>query len=850
MNDSVMVQMRIIEKHQWIKSMGENYLNIWSNLVGKYAPKLEEIPVKKETGYTQHDFSHHCKDIYQIIENVFLHNVSMEEEEYFVLAVAVLMHDISMTKLHFDRLSHSQQSVEYIEEQIRDGIEIWNSLRVNTIKAIEQVIRAHSDIKECISDGKERVKIHTLRETNETLKGETCVLHVRWLAGVLRLADELDITVERKGVADKRYEELSDEDQDERYSKRCWRRLNYFESVEKNKTIIELILHERYLRIHLNDDRANILSEIRAIRKKVCEQLCEVNEYAFNYDEAYMQKIKITDVSINDNGVGVRESERGEDLGKENFDEGENIDEEEISIGFELMEETDAYGLKEDENGRLTSEDEEENKETAEANMEGRLVADRESKQPLCIREGFGKEITEFVYANSLIDYGHYRLNRRLCAEKWLDVRAVLSDVKMSRKITKIISSDLKVYLDKKKIDIKDVLLVGVSMNGNILASRVAFLLGTAFTYIVPKKPGMCGTDMEKATRIEQNQKIILFTGAISSYDTITRVMKEFLAEAEVLRVYTVFWRKMNEDYKMPEILESMKRKIAGKVIYLDDDFPCEVLEREKCICKKYGSCIARNKKAYEEIYEWPLAVKDNTLNRVFINNIIGCVSECQYCYLKEIGIRQVDVYSAEEVIAEFERLYDVSPQKTIISFGCYSECMLDENLPEIEKLIKYFAGKGYYIQISTKRKIDRNWLKKIEESLVQKAQLNIFISLPVLERAGEIEPKTDCVEDRISNFKYCSENGKIEFYMYIKPFLEGITSEDVEKFVSLQNEYKMKTIVGNKFRFDSKAGENVWVGKNEMHEMNSCQKEEFVKRLEQTGKVYYHSTDPIKEKM
>lgn len=844
MSDSVMVQVEIIKKHQWINSMGKNYLNIWIKLVDKYAPKLEEIPIKKETGYTQHDFSHHCKDICQIIENVFLHNVSIEEEEYFVLAVAVLMHDISMTKLHFNRLTHSQQSVEYIEREIEEGEEIWDSLNVNTIIAIEQVIWAHSNIKECISGEKESVKIHTLRETKETIKGESCTLHVRWLAGILRLADELDITVERKGVADKRYEELSDEDHDERYSKRCWKQLNYFESVEKNKTIIELILHERYLRIHLNDDRANILSEIREIRKKVYDQLCETNEYAFNYDEAYMQKIKLTDVLINNNGVEVRESEIGENFGKE------NLDEEEISIGFELEEETDADGLKEDENRRFASEKEKENGETAETNIVGKSVSDKESKQPLCIKEEFRKEITEFVYANNLIDYGHYRLNRRLCAEKWLDVRAVLSDVKMSRKITKIISSDLKVYLDKKKVDTKDVLLVGLSMNGNILASRVAFLLGTAFTYIVPKKPGMCGTDMEKEAKIDRNQKIILFTGAISSYDTITRVMKEYLADAEVLRVYTVFWRNMKKDYQMSEILESMKRKIVGKVLYLDDDFPCEVLEREKCICRKYGSCIARNKKAYEEIYEWPLAVKDNVSNRVFINNIIGCVSECKYCYLKEIGIQQVDVYSAEEVIAEFERLYDVSPKKTIISFGCYSECMLNENLPEIEKLIKYFADQGYYIQISTKRKIDSNWLKKIEESLIRKAQLNIFISLPVLERAGEIEPKTDCIEDRISNFKYCSENGKIEFYMYIKPFLDGITSEDVEKYVLLQKEYKIKTIVGNKFRFDSKAGENVWVGKNEMHEMSSFQKEEFVKRLEQVGKVYSHSTDPIKEKM
>ena len=855
MSDSIAVEMEVIKKHHWIDSMGQRYLDIWTELVNRYAVELNKAPIKKETGYTQHDFSHHCKDIYQIIENVFLHGVTIEEEEYFVLAVAVLMHDISMTKLHFDRLSHSQQSVDYIEEEIKNGVDIWNDLNSKTIGAIEQVICAHSDIKERDLDGKEKIKKHTLRETDEKIMGEARELHVRWLAGILRLADELDVTVDRKGVADKRYEELSDEDQDESYSKRCWKQLNYFESVEKKKTVIEVGLHKRYLTVHLNDDRANIISEIRKIRKKIYEQLCETNEYAFNYDEEYIQKIKLTDVRIRDNGVGLRNSELGEDLGKENIYDEKILNrvesDEEIGIGFEPEEEeTDFGGLEENENNKFSVGSGDEIEETTGTNVEKSDSSEKEQKKPLHLREELGKEITKFVYDNELIDYGHYRLNRRLCAEKWIDVRAVLSDVKMSRKITKIISRDLKAYLDNKRMDVQDILLVGVSMNGNILASRVAFLLGTAFTYIVPAKPGMGGTDIEKKTRIDQTKKIILFTGAISSYDTITRVIKEHFAKTEILRIYTVFWREVKKEYQMPEILENIKRQIETKVIYLNDDFPCEVLEHEKCIRRKYGDCIAKNSKAYEEIYEWPLAVKDNVSNRVFINNIIGCVCECQYCYLKEVGIQKVDVYSAEEVIAEFERLHDVSPQKTIISFGCYSECMEEGNLLEMDKLIRYFAVKGYYIQIPTKKKINSDWLKKIEKYLIKEAQLNIFISMPTLQQAEAIEPRADCVDDRIMNFEYCSKDRKIEFYMYIKPFLDDITFIDIERYVLLQNKYKMKIVVGNRFQFESKEGEKIRVGKDEMCELNSGHQEKFVERLMQAGRVYGHSTDPVREKM
>lgn len=856
MSDSIAAEMDVIRKHQWINRMGQRYLNIWIKLVGKYADELNKLPVKRETGYTQHDFSHHCKNIYQIIENVFLRGVMVEEEEHFVLAVAVLMHDISMTKIHFDRLSHSQQSVDYIEEEIKNGVAIWNDLNARTIDAIEQVIRAHSDIKECTLDGKEQVKTYTLRETKEKINGEAGILHVRWLAGILRLADELDITVDRKGVADIRYEELRDDDPDESYSKKCWRQLSYFEAVEKSRAIIELVLHKRYLRVHLNDDRANIVSEIRAIRKKIFKQLCETNEHAFNYDEEYIHKIKITDIRINDNGIGLQESELGEDLGKENLRAGkksikDNSEEEEIGIGFELEEDGEIVEkFREDVKNDWTPGNREESEEMASSNTEKHSDLETQFKTPLRIREELGKEITEFVYTNSLIDYEHYRLNRRLCAEKWIDVRAVLSDVKMSRKIIRIISRDLRAYLEIKKVDIKDVLLVGVSMNGNILASRVAFVLGAPFTYIVPAKPGMCGSDMEKKTRIDKTKKIIVFTGAISSYDTITHVAKEYFAAVEMLRVYTVFWRKMKAEYKMSDALESIKRKIEGKVIYLNDDFPCEVVEQEKCIRRKYGNCIARNSKAYEEIYEWPLAVKDNASNRVFINNIIGCTSDCQYCYLKNIGIQQVEVYSAEEVIAEFERLHDVSPQKTIISFGCYAECMLEDNLFEMEKLIKYFSSSGYYIQISTKKKISHEWLGRIEKSLIKKTQLNIYISLPTLGQANDIESKADHVSDRITNFDFCSKEGKIEMYMYVKPFLDNITIKDIDEYVFLQNKYKMKTIVGNIFRFDLKEGEQIYVGKNEMYERNSNMRDEFMKRLTQSGAVYCHSLDPIKDKM
>lgn len=807
-----------------IKKMGEDYLSIWTELVHKYGNRLNQDIILKKVAFTNHDFTHHCKNIYVIIENVLLNNVELTEEEYFVLAVAVLLHDISMTKENFQRLCHSKQSADYIQNEIDTGVDEWKSVPTQHVPAIKEIVKAHSDIKVICGDGHEKVEHRTLAETPVKLNGEyNKDIHVRWLAGVLRIADELDVTNARLGTAETRYKNLNSFDEGEGISKQRWEQLNYFSNVKRYKTNIVLELNDTYLKANVNDDRYNICKQIKSVRQTICKKLTEVNELAFDADEEYYNYIKLRDVRFEDKQKIFQEWELDDDLGKEN----------------KLPEVAEPVIAIKD-LGRL--------EENATDASEGAIEKEEDNFEHLdCVldkacqlRDSLSKKIANYIYDNELICYGHYRLNRLFCGKDWINVRKILSDPILGQECIDVITTDLEMIMEKKNID--NVLAIGVSINGNIMASRVAFRLGLPFTYIVPQKPGMVGSEMEKAYMVGNSSKVVLFTGVISSMDTLKTIINGELKDVDIFRIYTVLMRRPSEKKSDEDLLD-----IKNKIRYLNADFLCEVVPKTQCMSLIYGKCIARNRQAYNEVFEWPLAVKAPEENRIFINNVIGCNAACEYCYLSEIGIHKRHMYTFEEVKAEFERLYDVDPSRNIISIGCYAESMMEENSKCMSQLVQYFAEKGYYIQISTKKKISEEWLTNIEGVLQFENQLNIYVSIPTISRAKEVEPGADSVTDRISNFLYQSPSKKIKMYLYIKPYLDEITEQDKEKYLEIIEKYNLDVIVGAKFQSECGDSECVSVGINSMYETVSTQKDAFMSELKSKARVYKHSTEPIK---
>lgn len=199
---SLVKEMPIVKKLE-----GTEFEINFLNLVNCVAPILEQGALLRSIGFTPHDFSHHVKDIYSLFDKMlpeeFFEKYS-KGENLFVLLTGALFHDIGMTKEWSDdvRAKHSKIGKEMFQDYFTGRGE--DSVVKQNIDAIYSdyigdIIYAHSDVKE--SEGS---RIETFRNIYDKYerqkygtKGKHEEINVPFLAALLRLADELDITYER-----------------------------------------------------------------------------------------------------------------------------------------------------------------------------------------------------------------------------------------------------------------------------------------------------------------------------------------------------------------------------------------------------------------------------------------------------------------------------------------------------------------------------------------------------------------------------------------------------------------------------------------------------------------------------
>lgn len=198
---------REIDQLEIVKKLrGTQFERNFENLVNYAAPILESGPVIRNIGFTPHDFTHHCKNIYIILDRMLPEKFYQEykEENLFVLLVAVLFHDVGMTGEWSSEIreKHSEISKQFImkpfvENDVHSVIK--SNVRSNYVDYICDIIYAHSDIKKNGEIEKETF-IEVCKKYEEAgveTKGENETINVPFLAALLRLADELDVSYER-----------------------------------------------------------------------------------------------------------------------------------------------------------------------------------------------------------------------------------------------------------------------------------------------------------------------------------------------------------------------------------------------------------------------------------------------------------------------------------------------------------------------------------------------------------------------------------------------------------------------------------------------------------------------------
>ncbi len=272
------------------KSMSCSHQGLFDRLVNAYANRLNQPCIVENTLFTPHDFNKHCNNIYKIVSDIILANAILDTKEWLILNIAILFHDISMSgKLpsNIHRETHSLESADFVLSEWDNNNSILRRvaseadiITQNDIYAISHIIRAHSDVK----DGSTSPSENGLNDPQLSFNFNG--INSLGLACVLRLADELDVTSDRIGST---YyaEQLSSENDSQRFSAICWEDLRYCSSIEVKKDytfVLVLNCDDYYIKRVLDSNKTTedrIKERVLKIVKKINETLEMTNEKAF-----------------------------------------------------------------------------------------------------------------------------------------------------------------------------------------------------------------------------------------------------------------------------------------------------------------------------------------------------------------------------------------------------------------------------------------------------------------------------------------------------------------------------------------------------------------------------------------
>lgn len=234
--------------------------------------------------------------------------------------------------------------------------------------------------------------------------------------------------------------------------------------------------------------------------------------------------------------------------------------------------------------------------------------------------------------------------------------------------------------------------------------------------------------------------------------------------------------------------------------------------------------------------------------DRIFVNTDIGCRAKCSYCYLPHlVNQDEITQISAQKAITFVENnpQFEEGEEGTILSIGCYSECLDEANVLKTKELIEHFVSYGNYIQLATKQEVPQIIMDTIIKNRKFENQVSIYISMPTMTAINRLEEGTTSVNIRLKNIRRCIISS-IPVVLYIKPFIEGITDEDTDLFLNILEESGIPVIIGG-FLSTSRSLEIADVGEQKLYEhAESIAYKRFVSSFSEKSLYYKHSTEII----
>lgn len=554
------------EKESCIKALENrikddpNTKGLTNLLTGNRAVVSNFLDMSTPPGFTYHG-EKHIAMVEQYVGRLLGEKriAKLSDEELFILIMGALCHDVGMIKyttegeIYFpDRENHNVASYLMVWDRLNNkqgslGIKVPSD-NPKYYKAIALLCLGHRDHKD-----ENKKTIHTLTDSYKIQDCETKICetislpnnikaHVQYLAAVLRLADEIDVTNQRAP----RDVEMHLKTFITERAKEHWCAHQIFDHVEidstsdNNKVTITLVPDLDEIKARIKDPIDNLAPDM--LLSLLFERLEKIRD-----EIGIINKIT-TSSSYFDTGLSVKY---------------------EVDINFDdsvvTREKYEEY-LKKVEQERKKKESE---KKTGTDYEENKGIAQTPRVSP---QELFNKEIQRLKVDKTLLEIGNFEFPFEEYSHYFINTQLLLTNREALNCITDIFMD----YYRDKNIDC----VVGIGKAGIVLAPNLSLKLKCNSSYLIFNWEDPSSTKWEKNTSVIETSKNILVLLDVISTGTVTKQSLKIIREKnktclENIYIGAVFCTNIS---KKGEIEKKEKVK---ELFSINDDFQFRTYSQE-----------------------------------------------------------------------------------------------------------------------------------------------------------------------------------------------------------------------------------------------------------------------------
>lgn len=512
-------------------------------LVTVYGDQLNGMIKSGGSLFTLHDFNHHCYNLYRIINNSLCNvdvdaddNRKLSEHELFLLDMAVLLHDIGMStsaNLIVNRTTHASKSAEIIHNEWRNTSSTLYvegtraGLSETDISTLAEIVKAHSDNKEIGDASKTGIYAQSLLEEMPSSSPHDTV-RARFLAGILRMADELDITLDRRGNA-KLAEQLDSSDADNQLSMDCWEKLMYFSQVRIDNKIhiqLNLVVNDTYVQEKLEcSDEEAVYSGLWEVYQKITKEWSTMQKEIFQKTEGGHDIIRVETIEIISTLREVKRYLSNMKKAREDLmlpEKGHSLYLEKRSANKQDGQVENAQPLHQKAQERVQDE---------------RLSFEKESKITV-LSPAVKADVDTQIQSKKLVTPGHFFMHTNLCARDWINIAALFQKSDLFEKCIQTIARHIQ-----KNMDLRNTVILGIDLNGTLLGVRIAAVLQCPFMFLIPPQRIRSSGGYDRESEVSAYDHAVCISDVISNGITINTVSEQYDLQNKLLSVYTLLYR-------------------------------------------------------------------------------------------------------------------------------------------------------------------------------------------------------------------------------------------------------------------------------------------------------------------